>query len=176
MAQEASGAERSFFRVRTRIGLHLRRLGDAEWEAEQHAIIGDRSSADDGIGPELARRLVRLERKLDRILDHLGALDCDRLVRTVPRDVSLSGSGIAFEGEEQLAAGDRVLLVLELDGELPVRIRALGRVVPDQGTDTGHAVEFVVIREVDRDRIIEHTLEIERRRIRQRGSAAEAAT
>jgi len=174
MAQEALAEGRGFFRVNTRIGLKMYRVDRKRWEAESRTILEDRSEPDPTIDLELARWLDRIEQKLDRVLEQLANAAVVGNAHGKARDLVLSGSGIHFHEEASLFAGDSLLLELELPRTRVVRIRCLGTVVRVDASDEGSgvAVRFDVIREVDRDRIVEYTLEVQRGQLRgRRGSA-----
>jgi hypothetical protein len=167
--------ERSFFRVRGNVGMRVERVSLERWKLEEAAILADRSAPVDAVDPELAHWLERIEHKLDLVLDHLGVPNDEPLVQLQTRSVLLSGSGVRFDGDEPLHEGDRVLLWLEFEGDAAVHLRALARVTDVNGSEEGGRIEvrFDVIREIDRDRVIEYTLEMERRRIRARAGGRE---
>jgi hypothetical protein len=72
-----------------------------------------------------------------------------------------------LECATDFTAGDRVRLELELSPAPKDRIVGLGSIVDSSGT----AIRFDVIREADRDRIVQYTLAVERARVRPARSA-----
>ena len=173
MAQVVQSGERGYFRVRSVLGLRLQPIEPDRWELEEKRILADRSDPTEGIYPDLARWLERLEHKLDLVLAKLDVEPPAGAERPPRREVRLSGSGIGLDEDDRLRDGDAVLIELELDGEPPVRLNALGRVrvaPPGEGASPVE-IGFDVIREVDRDHVIEYTLDMERCRIRAQAAA-----
>ena len=173
MAQVAESSERSYFRVRSVVGLRLQTIEPERWDVEEKRILGDRSDPTEGIYPDLARWLERLEHKLDLVLTQLDIEPPAGAERPPRREVRLSGSGIGLGDEGLLRDGDAVLIELELDGEPAVRINALGRVrlAPAGEGASPVEIDFDVIREIDRDHVIEYTLDMERCWIRAQAAA-----
>ena len=174
MEQASSEHARSYFRVETRIGLRVHALDPDRWEAESRAILEDRSRPLQGVDPELASWLDRIERKLDRLLEATGSAASGEIAHTEFRDVVLSGSGIRLGDASELEVGQPALLELELPVSPVVRIRCLGTVAREEGAgeDREVAVRFDVIREADRDRIVQYTLEVQRTELRVRSGGS----
>lgn len=170
-----SESERSFFRVHGLAGLRVERLDDRRWEEEEHAIRSDWTEAREAPDSEIARWLDRVEQKLDLLLDRLEVDNPQKALRFHAQGVVISGGGISFDSEQRFGEGDRLLVELEL-GVPPVFIRCLGSVVRCEKRDSDYRmmIRFEVIREVDRDRIIEYALETERRSIQSGGGSAAA--
>ena len=66
MQQSVRSRERSFFRVRSWVGLRLQAVDPERWGVEEKRILGDRSDPTEAIYPDLARWLERLESRLHR--------------------------------------------------------------------------------------------------------------
>ena len=75
-SEHDSGAERrTFFRVLTHLPVKCRRVSDAEAEALERALPQRRAPDMSRVDEALATWLDRIERKLDRVLVHLGIGD-----------------------------------------------------------------------------------------------------
>ena len=155
--------DRGYFRVATRVGLSIRVVSEVEWEAAVETIETNAPLAS-AIEPETARILDRLEQKLDLVLEHLGTPNPQRIRHPELQDVQLSGSGVRLSLPTDFAAGDRVQVELDLSPMPTDRIVSLGTIVVSE--PGGTAIRFDVIREEDRDRIVQHTLAVERSRVR----------
>ena len=167
--------QRNFFRARGRVGLRVQQLSAERWDAEERNIRSDWSEPKELPESELTAWLERLEQKLDLLLDRLDIPNPARALRTESQDVVISGGGLSFESEHCFAEGAGLLVELDV-GKKCAWIRCLGSVVRcevfDEGLGFKVVVRFDVIREVDRDRIIEFALETERRCIQERVESA----
>ena len=169
--------QREYYRVVTCIPFRYRRPDPDEID-ELVVRIETRSDPDFAkIDPALSGWLDRIERKLECVLAHLEACDSPPLRDQDTREVSLSGSGMRFLCEDEIPPGTEVLLEFELPGTPAHRVSCLGRVVdpssPGETSDGKNqtAVEFCAIREIDRDAIVRHALEIQRRDLQLRNSS-----
>ena len=120
------------------------------------------------------RLLAEMDRKLDAIL---GQMQRDNLRKDFPHDAwvtRLSGDALQMEAKDALAPGDHMELVLLLE-EYPLRaascIAKVDRLLPGAPV-TGRgssvfALSYTCLRETDREIIIRHVFQEERRRIRQ---------
>jgi len=85
--------------------------------------------------------------------------------------VNISGAGLRFRSSQPFRPGQILALALLLPLEVPVLVRALGRVVrthPARGGVQEVAVEFTQIREEDRERLVRYVFELEREALRRR--------
>ena len=166
---------RGFFRVAAQVGLRVEPVGPEQWAETELALQADPTAVSKQVEPELAAWLERLERKLDLVLEQVGAPVSMRAEHPEVQEVMLSGSGIRFDAGHAFDEGAPVRIDLELPGSPSVLIQCLGKIVrlEDSG-DAAHpcAIRFEVIREVDRDRIVQHTLAIQRHRLQQGRGAA----
>lgn len=143
----------------------MRRVEVAERAGLERAILEREPGVPTGIDPGLAEWLVRVEEKLDLLLDRAGIAPLGFLPKR-EGEVVLSGSGLRVP-----SAGAAIpigtLLLLELD--LPLypthRVRCLAAVVHSEDgsrKERGIALEIRCIHEHDRDAIVRHTLAVQR--------------
>lgn len=160
---ESSVADREFFRVKTTLAFRTSPVEADRYQEIASEILTQVDRALPDVDPALIGWLDRLERKLDRLLDHHGLAAHHALDERERVTVELSGSGLSFPSETALEAGTAVLVEFELP-ETPIRrVRCLTRVV--QGSDRGDGrvgVSFETIRLVDRDAVVRHTLAVQR--------------
>ncbi|MGR8921773.1 MAG: PilZ domain-containing protein [Gammaproteobacteria bacterium] len=121
------------------------------------------------------RKLTLLERVVAMETSTKSPIDYRE---NAPLDVSLSGGGMAMPSEERLEPGTHLAIDLVL---LPSNhpMRVIGRVVECSATERGTtlSVEFVDMREEDRDVLIQHIVrkqseELRQERAAERGHAA----
>lgn len=177
--QEAQKIERGrdrreYFRANTRIPFRYRKVDPEDVEEVANRIRAGSDSHPGNLDPALASWLDRLERKLDRVLAAVGACEFGPLGAEDARTISLSGCGMAFPCQEQLPRGAALLLEFDLSGTRMHRVSVLGEVVytrPDEaGGASQTAVRFNVIHETDRDAIVRHVLDVQRRDIQLRSA------
>ena len=172
-ADPTSRDSRAYFRVRTHIPLRFRQLDPDEIDAMAAEIYGQPEDSEVEIEPALALWFDRLERKLDRILRALGESDTEDVGKS--RTVVLSGAGMRFacDAKERDFTG-HLLIDFELPGHPRHVVRCIGRSLSarDDGesdmSEDSLAVEFVTLREADRDAIVQHTLDVQRAELRRR--------
>ncbi len=188
---------RRYFRVEDSVILHWRPIGEQELPDDPQAI--EAALADDeremaerlmtrdpadaellrGIAehqPEVASYLERLEQRLAN-LAHTLLIAGDALPATPTHDVDISASGIGFEADEPLPEGQLIELKLVVFPSY-LGILTYGRVVrseplePDQeGRRRFHVgTHFTVIRDADREALIQHILRRQRQNLRERQS------
>ena len=130
-------------------------------------------AAKSGRPDPVLRLLTEMDRKLDAILGHLQRGD---LRNDFPLDavvVRLGGDALHLECREPLLPGDHLELVLLLE-EFPLNMASCIAEVerklsdpPFSGSDkTAFALAYVRLREGDRENIIRHVFQEERKRIR----------
>jgi c-di-GMP-binding flagellar brake protein YcgR len=117
-----------------------------------------------------------LEQKIDLIGHAVLAKETD-LAEQPTRKVSLSASGLAFLSERGFNLGSTLELKMVLPPAL-VGIVAHGRVVqcrPAGSSDQGYhvAVDFVGLRETDRELLIRHIVKRQTQQLRERKRASE---
>jgi hypothetical protein len=121
---------------------------------------------------EILKVLVGLDSKIDAVVRFLGSGDRRSLAIFTPRWVDLGGSGIRFIVSEPVADGDFVELRLQLPDFEGAPVPILGRVVraipsprkDEPGTEV--AVQYRIIEEEDRDRLIRYIFTRQREAIR----------
>ena len=128
----------------------------------------------------MVRLLAEMDRKLDAIL---GQMQRDNLRGDFPHDawvVRLGGDALHLECKEPLLPGDHLELILLLE-EYPLRaascIVKVDRRLPEAPVTgkehTAFVLSYTCLRESDRESIIRHVFQEERRRIRQLKSEEE---
>ncbi len=172
---EASGAERrAFFRVLTHLPVKCRAVSEREAELLARELPERRAPDVSRVEPGLAAWLDRIERKLDRVLIHLGIGDPVAFGADDVQQVMLSGAGLSFASDQSVATGGLALVEFEIPGTPAHLVRCLARVVhhhpPKQEGESGTtAVAFEVIHDSDREAIVRHAVEVQRALIRARG-------
>ncbi|MCP5151531.1 MAG: PilZ domain-containing protein [Ectothiorhodospiraceae bacterium] len=172
---------RRYFRIDDRAAIHYRVLSpDEVQEAVTRLQIGypDKLALASGFAqatanmrhtmdrfrrdmPDLAAYLEGLNEKIDMLMQLLAANDAE-LADSAPQEVNLSGSGVSFDIDHEVAIGAAVeVKILVFPSYLCVG--AIGEAVYCQPVETPRGrrrftlgVDFVHIRESDRDLIIRH--------------------
>jgi len=123
--------------------------------------------------PEVAEYLKTLERKID-VLAQALMISNNRLVDQPTRKVNLSAAGIAFDADQPIAEGELLELKMVLPPSL-VGIVTFGRVVhcsPCEGEKSWRVgVDFLSMREQDREVLIRHVVKRQLTLLRQRKQA-----
>lgn len=120
----------------------------------------------------LAAYLVRIDEKLDRILDRLEENRPKASRRTTAAAREVSGSGMQLVLSERIDNGQHLIISLNLPGFPLNNIQAYGKVVrvsPRRGKDKGMfdvAVKFLYINETDREQLIAYSFCEQRKAIR----------
>ncbi len=121
---------------------------------------------------EILKVLVGMDTKIDAIVRFLGSGDRQAIAIFTPRWVDLGGSGIRFIVSEPVAEGDFLEIRLQLPDFEGAPVPILGRViraVPSPRRDepgSEVAVQYRIIEEEDRDRIIRYIFARQRDAIR----------
>ncbi len=145
----------------------------ADRAASEGLGLREEIAAKSGRQDPVLRLLTEMDRKLDAILGHLQR---DDLRNDFPLDavvVRLGGDALHLECREPLLPGDLLELVLLLE-EFPLNmascIAEVERKLPNppvSGNDkTPFALSYVGLREGDKENIIRHVFQEERKRIR----------
>jgi len=122
--------------------------------------------------PALGEALGLMNRKislLERVVSRESApSDRDGDLPHEPKEIDLSGGGMAITAESPLAAGAHLAIDLVL---LPDKdpMRIFGKVVDGRKNDSGHyviSIAFEEIREEDQDRLVQHVLRRQSRELR----------
>ncbi len=125
--------------------------------------------------PEVAEYLRSLERKID-VLAQALMISNNRLVDQPTRKVNLSAAGIAFDADQPIAEGSLLELKMVLPPSL-VGIVTFGRVVhcsPREGEKSWRVgVDFLSMREQDREVLIRHVVKRQLTLLRQRKQVSE---
>lgn len=177
MAEENSGKDqefldglkrREYFRVRTRVALRTREITPEEADRLRLDVAGRKPSSEPKLDPRLERWLERIERKLDEVRAHLDP-EVDRPLGVADlREIEISGSGLAWQGAPEYEAGVWILAEFELPAPIMRPVVVLARAVarqPDRDATPPQAIAYEAIAEGDRDAIVRHCLDIERRNI-----------
>ena len=176
-ADRNGGTRRQYFRVKTRLAIRTRILQPEEADRLRLDIAERKPSSEPKLDPRLERWLERIERKLDEVRAQLDP-EVERPLGVADlREIEISGSGLAWRGAPQYAAGAWVRAVFELPRPLSLEIVVLGRVVARRGEDPEQepvAIAFEAISEEDRDGIVRHCLDVERRNIQIEGGRRES--
>ena len=167
---------RRYYRVTVRIPLRHRPLQPDEVGAVERELETPRPDLED-LSPALAGWLLRLEKKLDLTLSLLDANVPAPLSDRDLRVVEVSGAGLSFESKEASEIEGDELLEFELPGTVPLRVRAIARVVrhrepESQGGPCQVACEFRVIRTEDRESIVRFVNDVQRIELRRRAAEA----
>lgn len=169
---QTRATERDYFRVKTRLRLRSRRAAADDISLLEHEILEGAALRDPDLDPAVASVLARMEAKLDRILAHLGLPHGGALIDVEHQEVMLSGSGMHCALSHPASTGDVLVLEFELPGAPPRVVRGLATVRAlrrDPSEDFGPVVlEFRTLRLEDRDAVVQHTLEVQRRELRER--------
>ena len=162
------GTRRQYFRVKTRMAIRTRVLQPEEADRLRLDIAERKPSSEPKLDPRLERWLERIERKLDEIRAQFDP-EVERPLGVADlREIEISGSGLAWRGAPRHEAGAFVRAVFELPRPLCREVVVLGRVVKRHGEDPSRepvAIAFEAISEEDRDAIVRHCLDVERRNI-----------
>jgi hypothetical protein len=176
-AEGSEGAERrTFFRVLTHLPVKSRAVSAREVEALTRELPERRAPDFSRIDPGLAGWLDRIERKLDRVLLHLGIGDPVAFGEDDVQEVMLSGAGMSLASDAPVPPGELTLVEFEIPGTPAHLVRCLARVIRHHrpkkaGDPVTSAVAFEVINEADREAIVRHAVEVQRTLIRTRGRA-----
>ena len=142
------------------------------------AAVGRIQDSDDAgalLGGALEDRLMRIEEKLDRILQKLeleAAME-GPVIRGMTRNIS--GAGVNMALESSLEAGQLVLMSLTLPGFSIGMLHAYGKVVrvtqgKEKGAPFSTSVKFLALDEKARDMLISYSFYRQRQEIRQTGN------
>ncbi len=162
--------ERDYFRVDTELPLRIKPVREEERARLEGSILQREPVDVEGLDPQLALWLDRIESKIDNLIVHLG-LDFDGVRPTRPVAVTLSGGGISVPSPPAESGHSLHLVDFELPGSPARSVRALGEVVANRKTAEGNpaiALRFTAITAEDRDAIVRFTLDVERSRVRSR--------
>lgn len=160
--------KREYFRVQTRLRVGMRPVRKEEITALAAEIVHREPSPPAQIDPALSEWIGRIERKLDAILQRLGAAEEAGLLPGAEDVVVLSGAGLLMPDRGKTVARGTTLLIELTLPELPMRrIRALCEIPRDHiDEDGGIPLMFACIHESDRDAIIRHCLAVQRSELR----------
>lgn len=167
--------KREYFRVDTRLCVGTRPVPREEVAALSADIVHREASPPARIDPELAQWIARIERKLDAILNRLGAAQDAGMLPGGEVLITLSGGGLRLPAQGKPFARAEALLVELTLPETPMRrIRALCSVTRDLAADEPVPLTFTCIHESDRDAIIRHCLAVQRSEARRASKLAPA--
>ena len=175
--QNPEGSRRQYFRVATRVPLRTRPLSNDEADQLRFDIAQRKAPSEPHIDPLLRAWLERIERKLDSIYAHLDPQQDAPLGPSDSRPIEISGNGLAWEGAPDYAEGDWVAVDLELPRPAAAPIRLLARAIGTHHLEDDrrrNAVAFEAIFEGDRDAIVRHVLDVERRSIQRESGRSSA--
>ena len=159
---------REFFRVRTRLALRTTALRPEEADRLRLDVADRKPSGAPQLDPRLEQWLERIERKLDELRAHLDPQVERPLGVADMREIEISGSGLAWRGEPRYDPDVWIRAEFELPPPLARSIVVLARSVarpPGSEDNEVQAIAFEAIFEGDRDAVVRHCLDVERRNI-----------
>ncbi|MFQ5455439.1 MAG: PilZ domain-containing protein [Nitrospirota bacterium] len=112
---------------------------------------------------DIAPILININKKLDFILNYIINKEEKGFKLPRRRKVNISGSGIRFESEQEIASGDIIEFMLILPVIPPMNIIISGKVTRvNEMIKNGRkvydaAIKFIKIKESDREKIIQYT-------------------
>lgn len=177
MAEQDSGEDKEFqdglkrreyFRVRTRVALRTCELTQEEADRLRLDVADRKPSSEPKLDPRLERWLERIERKLDEVRAHLDPEVERPLGAADLQEIEISGSGLAWHGTPSYTAGAWVRAEFELPRPIARQVVVLAHAVErDAGGEAPppQAIAYEAISEEDRDAIVRHCLDVERRNI-----------
>ncbi len=163
---------REYFRVRTRLAIRTHLLRPEEADRLRLDVADRKPSGAPQLEPRLEQWLERIERKLDELRAQLDPQFERPLGAADMREVEISGSGLAWRGEPRYDPESWIRADFELPPPLARSIVVLARsVARSAGSDEGavQAIAYDAIFEGDRDAIVRHCLDVERRKIQIEG-------
>jgi len=120
----------------------------------------------------LAAYLVKIDEKLDRILDQLEEKRLESSLKTTAAAREVSGSGMRLALSERIEKGQHLRISMNLPGVPLNNIQAYGKVIrvsARRGKDKGMfdvAVKFLYISDTDREQLIAYSFCEQRKIIR----------
>lgn len=167
--------KRSFSRVKTVVPCRLRRVAPGDGMIFRDVIL-----AGDAVDPGVLRTtglpesvqmfLMKLDSKVDMLLSMAsqGQLQQDFPIRG--RIIDISGAGIRFVCDTELAVGEEVEVVMTLSSAPLQQSGAMGRVIRREPVNDKvlWVVEFTKIRERDQEAIVQFVFQEQRAQIREK--------
>jgi hypothetical protein len=179
---------RSFFRIHDRLVVEFRQITPEDFaklkdviqynsapgidEVKEIQLLADKGPK--GENQELCAYMRIMNKKLDTILNLLSQSQYIETYHNVQTEIILSGSGVQFESHIALKKGDYTELRIIVPMFPYPKIAILCQVVRSeslQGDAAGAfrtAMQFLVIKEKDRDFLIKYIFEKEREYLRQK--------
>lgn len=173
---------RQFYRVTDRVALRYTRLRDeaAVASARERLSLHHRLAA---LDRELAHELSALAEQSPRTY-HVAKLINEKLAMVMsalnlkeypddatlnPLDINISASGLAFEVDEWVKAGERLRIDLLFFPEAE-HFSAIVKVLSSDTIEGGYRLrtDFEELPESDRERLVRHILSVQSRSLRQR--------
>ena len=186
---------RRFFRIEDEINLYYKRVDDKllnESNSSSEDVLGNcsLSAALDMMSQESQLTLRRLERNDPDVADYFKILEnkIDLIARAVlmqgmdlsdqkTRNVNMSASGIAFDCEESMQAGECIEIKMLLASSMTV-IVTYGKVIhckknADNESDFSFivGVDYYNMKEQDREMLIKHVVKRQMQQIREHKGA-----
>ncbi len=182
---ESPACRRAYYRVSAVLPIRVTRLREEDVEKAVLELTLPASlpetpaSLEEEEDSPLARRLRRIEEKLDRLLMQqegegpapLGSEDCERIV--------FSGSGLSMPIDEPFERGEAFSVELLLPGSRARVVRGVGRAVSDAQLPADGVARFVLalsldhMTEEDRDALVAHSYDLQRLALRSRDAGEE---
>ncbi len=183
---------RGFFRIDDEVSLFYKKI-DEKRVTEPHQVSDNilnscsLSTALEMVAQDSALLLHRLEKNQPDVADYLRLLDakidligqavmmqCFQVKENDTRNVNVSATGIAFNCEEALKAGDHLEIKMLLISSMAV-IVTYGRVVyckSGQAKDSQHpyivGIDFINMKDEDREMLIKYVVKKQLQQIRDR--------
>jgi len=179
---------RSFFRIHDRLVVEFRQITPEDFTKLKDSIQYNSTQTIDknnethliadkelkGGSDELFAYMRIINKKLDTIIDLLNKSQYGEIYHCVQTEIILSGSGVQFESQISLKAGDYAELKIIVPIFPYPKITILCQVVRSESLhgDIGGtfriAMQFLVINEKDRDLLVNYIFEKERECLRQK--------
>jgi len=179
---------RSFFRIHDRLVVEFRQITPEDFTKLKDSIQYNSTQTIDknnethliadkelkGGSDELFAYMRIINKKLDTIIDLLNKSQYGEIYHCVQTEIILSGSGVQFESQIALKAGDYAELKIIVPIFPYPKITILCQVVRSESLHGGIggtfriAMQFLVINEKDRDLLVNYIFEKERECLRQK--------
>ena len=179
---------RSFFRIHDHLVVEFRQITPEEYTKLKDATQYNSTQVIDknketylitdkevkGGSDELFAYMRMINKKLDTIIDLLNKSQYNETYHCVQTEIILSGSGVQFESQIALKAGDYTELKIVVPIFPYPKITILCQVVRSESLHGGLggtfriAMQFLVINENDRDLLVNYIFEKERECLRQK--------
>jgi len=170
LSKSAQGQRRESFRINDTLPVIMRKIEEDTPFPEPETVVDDPQEIPpaflekENISPTLWKMLVRLDRKLDRVLEKIPV----DLLNTKAQPVNLSSNGMKIKVKKRLGLDESVRIKMLLP-TLPVKeLDVVGQVVRIEALPGGNfevALHFLELDDNVRDEIILYTINQQRKTI-----------